>query len=1153
MRILDTEHYAAERDRLETLTILSERNYRVLFLGASVNGSTDIVSCIYRALVNLGHHVLNIDTKVHRDILDNPERLRGGRGPIYVKFEAIEQMVDQFKPHFIVCCAGGLGFTPEDAEALKRKGVILVGITLSDPDVQDSVMRFAGEFDFHATNALLSREAYLEAGHRNTLYFPFGIDRGFITQKVPPAPELAADVVCIGHATSRPERNDVMGELAERFDVKTYGRGWKIEGSEVVEGPRMVQASRAGLIHVNFPGTRAGYTNVKCGVFETIASGGLLVTEIFDEMANFFTYDEEIVGYRDLDHLQEQIAALLAEPDRLRRIAKAGFDKLLSHHLYEHRWLALFEDIEQRVAQDAAEGDARAQAMAQTLATFVPPARRVLVSGFYGARNIGDDLLLESIAGAIEDNDPAMQVVVGAETPKWVERISGRQAFRRRDNFAAADEARNATAIVVGGGGLWHDYTYRQAGGLASLVTDTPISLAGFAALPLMGRVLDVPFYGAGLGVGPLEEPEAKAFVKYVASHAEKVWVRDDASADLLRSVVDGKVEVIRGEDPVLGLKLPEARPHPVLEEVRKGRKLVLVNLRHWGRGGGGAALTEALGEALGRIAAEHDIVVAGLPMQIQNIHDPSAIEALFDRLPDDVETMMLDPEQPMDEVFSAISSADAVVAMRLHACLLAHRYHVPTLGLAYDPKVSQHFEEIGRGDFAVPIDTSAEDLYVMLDKVLREQALPDPVLERIAALEDRSHAALASLAKDIAAAPVRPVVMNIPQRRDEKPVAKAAPVNVQQPLPLDVHRLLPEIRTVKGVRSRQDAPPLDHDHRQLKDGLKLWLRSTNPEAGDYIEAHSEVALPQADAVEMEFSVVPPVLGSGTAHLAGRMLLQIEIGNEAIVVHDFEATSIPLQVRYRGKRVDRLKIVTRLLFARDVRDSTRWPMLARVHLTDFKCRSLFGDILPGIAVLNPAALAVAGEMQGASRGAKKRDTLLLGAPTIDPGLEVVSTEGRRAGGGHAPAAIDTSSANGPILYFDGEDPDRGDRISAKLRFRAPVGENWLACIAIQSYSRSRPSGRIPRMIASVGVRGGKAVEFPLERQDRRNTVFISGGGAAEPEIELTVRFAHDLKPSSNWRALSKVRIRALSVQDVAGEFENDAVGLHPEARTIDLR
>ena len=209
-------------------------------------------------------------------------------------------------------CAGGLTFRGEDLERLKANGAVVVGVTLSDPDVFPTVVTYAAGFDFHTTNALDALEMYQRRGVRNTLYFPFGIDRGFVTQVVPHSPDLMADVICLGH--SRPDRHLMMSALAERFNVRTYGRRWELPKSEVVEGMRHVQAGREGRIHVNFPATLAGFTNVKCGVFESVGSGAVLCTRRFPEMERFFEYGTEIIGYADVDDLSEQIEVLAGEP-----------------------------------------------------------------------------------------------------------------------------------------------------------------------------------------------------------------------------------------------------------------------------------------------------------------------------------------------------------------------------------------------------------------------------------------------------------------------------------------------------------------------------------------------------------------------------------------------------------------------------------------------------------------------------------------------------------------------------------------------------------------------------------------------------------------------------------------------------------------------
>ncbi len=98
----------------------------------------------------------------------------------------------------IICCAGGFCFTEADSKELKSRGILLIGLTLSDPDVQSSMINHVCHFDYHTTNSELALKRYHEAGINNTFLFPFGIDRSYVTTEVEYSSDYQADVICLG-------------------------------------------------------------------------------------------------------------------------------------------------------------------------------------------------------------------------------------------------------------------------------------------------------------------------------------------------------------------------------------------------------------------------------------------------------------------------------------------------------------------------------------------------------------------------------------------------------------------------------------------------------------------------------------------------------------------------------------------------------------------------------------------------------------------------------------------------------------------------------------------------------------------------------------------------------------------------------------------
>ncbi len=935
---------AQARAELATRTFVQPEHWRILFIGRSVNGSTDIVSCLSRSLRNLGHRVLDIDLKRHRHLAQNPTMAKGGNGPIYLDIDAMRPLLQRFRPQLIVCCAGGLTFREDDAAALKKNGAVLLGLTLSDPDVFPSIHPHAHVFDFHTTNARIAMQMYRDAGVENTLYFPFGIDRGFVTQSVPRAPELQADVICIGHATARPERNEVMVRLARDLDVRTYGRGWALPGSEVVEGRRMVQASREGRIHVNFPMTRAGYINIKCGVFESIGSGGLVATGRFPEMEDFFSYDEEIVGYHDEEDLAQQLQTLLADPERYRAMTERAFDRLINEHLYEHRWQALLGQI-RSIARAGGSwlGQERSQQVAGILSESLPKARHVLLSGYYGASNVGDELILRSISERLEAADPAVQVWVGAENTDQVEINHGLQSFQRKSLPDALHAARTASAVVLGGGGLWHDYTFERSGGLLGLFDTPQISIAGFGALPLMCRMFDVPFHVVGMGIGPMTDPDARRMMRFVGRHAESIMVRDAESAAHAAAFDGLPVEVSQAPDVVYGLALSPSAVPPDIEAFRqRGYRIVGLNLRPWAHTDEDA-LVESVRNALAEAASRQPLALVGIPMQAGERVDTAVLGRVAAALGDSVPALVLRAPLSTEQLIDTLASLDVLVSMRLHACLLAHRLGRPVVGIAYDPKVVNHFSELERALFCLPLPLDDAAFASALAAALSEEArLPAATQSRLRDLERRASSALDAAAMRIVSAPARETVFEVPrpsQRLQPAPPAHAAAVAVAaKPTPGAAGRGLvaaPEIRPGKarfvdasifvsgGIRLGSAAA---HSGERV---VQIGLPVERPMQGDGIEVKGMIEVQGEGDVELAMRLESPYQNPKAA---GRIRLVCEFGEYWRLEEDLAADARPVQLRIFAGAPIRIPFKLALWVDKNAFASRTWPRQSRVSL-----------------------------------------------------------------------------------------------------------------------------------------------------------------------------------------------------------------------------
>nr|WP_246359920.1 polysaccharide pyruvyl transferase family protein [Stakelama sediminis] len=73
-------------------------------------------------------------------------------------------------------------------------------------------------------------------------------------------------------------------------------------------------------------------------------------------------------------------------------------------------------------------------------------------------------------------------------------------------------------------------------------------------------------------------------------------------------------------------------------------------------------------------------------------------------------------------ELARFIGTLDGVMAHRLHACIAAYSYRVPSVGLAWDAKVGAFFEQSGRGNYVVhPGRQSPETVAALMENALAE------------------------------------------------------------------------------------------------------------------------------------------------------------------------------------------------------------------------------------------------------------------------------------------------------------------------------------------------------------------------------------------------------------------------------------------------
>ncbi|MGC8669161.1 MAG: polysaccharide pyruvyl transferase CsaB [Chthonomonadales bacterium] len=346
---------------------------------------------------------------------------------------------------------------------------------------------------------------------------------------------------------------------------------------------------------------------------------------------------------------------------------------------------------------------------------------RIVVSGYYGCGNLGDEAVLAGILYSFRVRRPDMptEFTVLSANPAVTRRVHGVNAIPRMGPAALWRSIKECRLLISGGGSLFQDVTSLR-------------SLLYYAMVPHFAFRLKRPVMLYAQGVGPLRRPIAQRIVRGVANRAAVVSVRDEASAELLRQIgVRRAVEVTA--DPAFALPVGDAGP--LMREFGLERGALLgFALRPWPAQVVPVSAFARMVEVAAQWASAHPVFIP--------LHPPGDLElaehiARASQLPVTLIRRRMAPQ----EGIALIAQMKALAAMRLHALIFAAMAGVPSVTLAYDPKVEAMAKRLEQNERCLPLRGFDADAAgrLLADAALQSENIKGGLRERAAELARQS------------------------------------------------------------------------------------------------------------------------------------------------------------------------------------------------------------------------------------------------------------------------------------------------------------------------------------------------------------------------------------------------------------------------------
>lgn len=306
--------------------------------------------------------------------------------------------------------------------------------------------------------------------------------------------------------------------------------------------------------------------------------------------------------------------------------------------------------------------------------------KSILMSGYYGFDNSGDDAILKAIVKDIKEKDENIEIVVLSNNPKKTEEMYSVKAVNRFHLKDLITAIKSTSLLISGGGSLLQDVTSTR-------------SLLYYLAVMTLAKLFKKPIMIYANGIGPIDKSINRFLTKEILNRVNLITLRDEDSRSYLEKMKVKNKNIYVTADPVFTLnKAPQNRIDEIFENenIPKDKKLIGISIRHWKKADN---LEETIGKAIDLIIEKYDVNVVLIPM-----HYPEDLEISL-RVMENIKSsncFVIKDKYSVEEIMGVIKELDIIVAMRLHSLIYAATQEIPMVGLVYDPKVEGILYSLG-------------------------------------------------------------------------------------------------------------------------------------------------------------------------------------------------------------------------------------------------------------------------------------------------------------------------------------------------------------------------------------------------------------------------------------------------------------------------
>lgn len=325
---------------------------------------------------------------------------------------------------------------------------------------------------------------------------------------------------------------------------------------------------------------------------------------------------------------------------------------------------------------------------------------KIVISGYYGFNNSGDDALLKSIIGDIRTISEDAQITVLSGNAKDTKRDYGVDAVYRYNVFSVLAKLFRCDLLISGGGTLIQDATSTK-------------SLIYYLGIIKAAKLFKKKVMLYANGIGPLTSFKNIELTKNTLNEVDLITLRDENSEKELEQIGVSGPEIKLTADPAFLLEAND-KGEEILKHygVPEDKPIMCVSVRKYKKNP--PDFEKIMAEICDYAADRYGLFTVFLPMQRRTDYAISA--EIKNKMRN--KSIVIGSNYDVPTLMSVMKRMHICIGMRLHTLIYAAGCGVPMIGLVYDPKVNGFLEYMQEKRFADVEGISKEAVIAYLDDI---------------------------------------------------------------------------------------------------------------------------------------------------------------------------------------------------------------------------------------------------------------------------------------------------------------------------------------------------------------------------------------------------------------------------------------------------